>query len=443
MADILIDGIVKRYGDATIIDRLSLNVEHGEFFTLLGPSGCGKTTLLRMIAGFIIPDEGRLLLDGQDINRLAAHKRETGMVFQDYALFPDKTVFDNVAYGLRVRKQKATDITDKVTRMLDRVELARLASRYPAELSAGQRQHVALERALVIEPRVLLMDEPLSNLDAKLRIQMRSVIRELQQEANITAIFVTHDQEEALSMSDRIALLRSGRIDQLDTPEGLYATPQTAYAADFIGVQGTPPAARCRFALRPEHVRMHAASEPGEGRLPANVMYRRYLGYKATYALRLADGQTLNADIPASQDPRLDPQSPVCLSFGAECRLVVSQAWLMLLGYNGMARHMLEGIGIDLPSFYGWFGMIYTLILNDYTYVYIGMLAALKALDGTIEEAAVNLGASDMRRFFTVTLPVLAPAILINAMIVFTLAVDNFSIPIRSRKPRSISACRR
>src|SRR5690606_667825 len=235
MARITIENVTKRYGDVTIIDQLSLSIEHGEFFTLLGPSGCGKTTLLRMIAGFIIPDEGRLLLDDEDITHLPPHKRETGMVFQDYALFPDKTVFDNVAYGLRVRRFSSQKIKEKVSQMLERVGLGHLPLRYPGELSGGQRQRVALARALVIEPRVLLMDEPLSNLDAKLRIQMRDVIRQLQQESNITAIFVTHDQEEALSMSDRIALLRNGRIDQLDTPEGLYARTHTAYAADFIG----------------------------------------------------------------------------------------------------------------------------------------------------------------------------------------------------------------
>src|SRR5690606_31409863 len=308
MADIFIDGIVKRYGDATIIDHLSLNIAHGEFFTLLGPSGCGKTTLLRMIAGFIIPDEGRLMLDGVDITRLPAHKRETGMVFQDYALFPDKTVFDNVAYGLRVRKQSSSVIADKVGRMLERVELGHLAKRYPAELSGGQRQRVALARALVIEPRVLLMDEPLSNLDAKLRIQMRDVIRQLQQESNITAIFVTHDQEEALSMSDRIALLRNGRIDQLDTPDGLYGRPHTAYAADFIGaanllkidgvnsqdecsvvnvaggaftVANPAPSGPCQLAVRPEHIHLHTTPGDAAERVQATVLHRRYLGYKA------------------------------------------------------------------------------------------------------------------------------------------------------------------
>lgn len=349
MADILIDGIVKRYGDATIIDHLSLSIQHGEFFTLLGPSGCGKTTLLRMIAGFIIPDEGRLVLDGKDITRLPAHKRETGMVFQDYALFPDKSVFDNVAYGLRVRKQANAVIAEKVTRMLERVELAHLSKRYPAELSGGQRQRVALARALVIEPRVLLMDEPLSNLDAKLRIQMRDVIRQLQQESKITAIFVTHDQEEALSMSDRIALLRNGQIDQLDTPEGLYARPHTSYAADFIGaanllnvagvqaagnrttmeiagvnveVACVPPDPQCRLVARPEHITLHTGPHTDTDRLPATVVHRRYLGYKATYALRLSDGQILHADIPSAEDLQLAPNTQVFLGFSAECRLV-------------------------------------------------------------------------------------------------------------------------
>ena len=349
MAEIRIQGLVKQYGEATIIDQLSLTIEHGEFFTLLGPSGCGKTTLLRMIAGFVIPDDGKLLLDGQDITRLPAHKRETGMVFQDYALFPDKTVFDNVAYGLRVRKQTAAAISEKVTRILERVELGHLAKRYPAELSGGQRQRVALARALVIEPRVLLMDEPLSNLDAKLRIQMRNVIRELQQEARITAIFVTHDQEEALSMSDRIALLRSGRIDQLDTPEGLYARPKTAYAADFIGaanlisvrdvdvrgeqstlhvggasivVSSGPLTGDVKLAARPEHISLHADASPDAARASATVLHRRYLGYKATYTLELDDGQVIHADVASANDPRFQADARVYVGFSPECRLV-------------------------------------------------------------------------------------------------------------------------
>lgn len=361
MADIKIDQVTKRYGATTIIDQLSLTIRHGEFFTLLGPSGCGKTTLLRMIAGFIIPDEGRIFLDDHEVTHMPAHKRETGMVFQDYALFPDKTVFDNVAYGLRVRKFSSRQIRDKVSQILERVGLGHLPERYPGELSGGQRQRVALARALVIEPRVLLMDEPLSNLDAKLRIQMRDVIRALQQESKITAIFVTHDQEEALSMSDRIALLRQGRIDQLDTPEGLYARPDTSYAADFIGaanlIQITalarltdetqvgisggsiriahtaswPEAGTTEtvshvshlLAARPEHITIHA--EHGAGRVPAHVVYRRYLGYKAAYAVRLADGTTVNVDMPTSHDPVHLPEAPVFLSFSDQCRLVSTQ----------------------------------------------------------------------------------------------------------------------
>ena len=336
MAEIHIDHVVKRYGSNTIINELSLQIRHGEFFTLLGPSGCGKTTLLRMIAGFIIPDEGRLFLDKEDITYLPAHKRETGMVFQDYALFPDKTVFDNVAYGLRVRKVSSGEIKKKVSYILERVELGGMAERYPAELSGGQRQRVALARALVIEPRVLLMDEPLSNLDAKLRIQMRQVIRELQQESNITAIFVTHDQEEALSMSDRIALLRQGRIDQLDTPEAMYATPRTAYAADFIGaanlidtlgvhveadhttvsiagghimVNNPPPSGQVLLAARPENITLHTQAQAGS--ISAQVVARQYLGTKTAYSLKLSDGKQIIADVAAA----LDPQS-VCRQLG-------------------------------------------------------------------------------------------------------------------------------
>lgn len=352
MADISINAVTKRYGELTIIDALSLDIAHGEFFTLLGASGCGKTTLLRMIAGFIIPDEGRIHIDAEDVTHLAAHKRDTGMVFQDYALFPDKTVFDNTAYGLRVRRFSASVIKQKVGAILDRVELGHLHDRYPSELSGGQRQRVALARALVIEPRVLLMDEPLSNLDAKLRIQMRDVIRQLQQELDITTIFVTHDQEEALSMSDRIALLHRGKIDQLDTPEGLYARPATAYAADFVGaanlidvsditaaehgVSVSIPGgtlmlsqplsdADMRLAARPEHITMHDASNTAVAyHTKGVILYRRYLGVKAVYAVRLPDGQTLNVDMAAAQDPSYDEGTTVKLAFAPQCRLVAA-----------------------------------------------------------------------------------------------------------------------
>ncbi|MEB2351380.1 MAG: ABC transporter ATP-binding protein [Burkholderiaceae bacterium] len=349
MARITLQGISKRYGDTAVIDSLSLTIEHGEFFTLLGPSGCGKTTLLRTIAGFVVPDEGRLLLDDEDVTRLPAHKRGTGMVFQDYALFPDKTVFDNVAYGLRVRKLAGRELQARVARMLERMGLGALSQRHPAALSGGQRQRVALARALVIEPRVLLLDEPLSNLDAKLRIQMRDVIRQLQRELRITAVFVTHDQEEALSMSDRIALLRQGRIDQIDTPAGLYTRPATAYAADFIGaanlirVVARPGAAgqallelpgaviaapdavgrggEALLAVRPETIEIHATAAAADA-VPARVVLRRYVGYKVSYALALADGSPVHADIPAAADRHWDEGAQVFLHLGASGRLV-------------------------------------------------------------------------------------------------------------------------
>ena len=346
MADIKLDNVHKRFGQTTVIDHLSLSVKHGEFFTLLGPSGCGKTTLLRMIAGFVEPTEGRIFIGDQDVTYTPAHKRETGMVFQDYALFPDKTVFDNVAYGLRVRKVASKDIQARVMRILERVELAHLPTRYPGELSGGQRQRVALARALVIEPRILLMDEPLSNLDAKLRIQMRDVIRQLQQELQITTVFVTHDQEEALSMSDRIALLRNGRIDQLDSPEQLYSRPVSAYAADFIGaanlitVQQVEHRSRQTFvtiaggqviineiveasptlAIRPEHI-IITSRDQSDG-IRATVIYRRYLGFKVTYCLKLPDGNTINADIASPLDQRFRPEDEVRILVGDHARLV-------------------------------------------------------------------------------------------------------------------------
>ena len=209
---IQIDDLAVAYGGQRVIDGLQLAIEPGTFFTLLGPSGCGKTTLLRTIAGFLAAERGSLKFGGTDVTRLPPHQRDIGMVFQDYALFPDKTVFDNVAYGLRARKVAGPALRERVAAALDRVGLGHLGDRHPAALSGGQRQRVALARALVIQPRVLLMDEPLSNLDAKLRVQVRETIITLQREARITTVFVTHDREEALAMSDRIGVMNQGRL---------------------------------------------------------------------------------------------------------------------------------------------------------------------------------------------------------------------------------------
>ena len=233
---VIIKNAVKKYGDFTAVNGISLNIEQGEFFTLLGPSGCGKTTLLRMIAGFNTVDGGEICFDEQVINTLPAHKRDIGMVFQNYAIFPHLNVADNVAYGLKARKVPKEQIVPRVDEALKMVQIDQLKTRQPNELSGGQQQRVALARAFVIEPGVLLMDEPLSNLDAKLRVQMRTTIKKLQRRLGITTVYVTHDQEEALAISDRIAVMNQGNIMQIGKPEEIYRKPANPFVANFIGV---------------------------------------------------------------------------------------------------------------------------------------------------------------------------------------------------------------
>ncbi len=233
---VIIDHAVKTYGDFTAVNGISLTIKQGEFFTLLGPSGCGKTTLLRMIAGFNTVDGGEIRFDDQVINKLPAHKRDIGMVFQNYAIFPHLNVSDNVAYGLKARHVPRNEIQTRVEEALKMVQIDQLNKRKPNELSGGQQQRVALARAFVIEPGVLLMDEPLSNLDAKLRVQMRTTIKKLQRRLGITTIYVTHDQEEALAISDRIAVMNQGNIMQIGTPEEIYRKPANPFVANFIGV---------------------------------------------------------------------------------------------------------------------------------------------------------------------------------------------------------------
>jgi iron(III) transport system ATP-binding protein len=292
----------------------------------LGPSGCGKTTLLRCIAGFHVPESGRILFDNDDLTAVPAYERNIGMVFQDYALFPDKTVFDNVAYGLRARKRPRDEVRARTEEALAQVGLQALEERFPAQLSGGQRQRVALARAMVIKPRVLLMDEPLSNLDAKLRLAMRDVILELQRATRITTVFVTHDQEEALALSDQIAVMQDGRVAQLGTPQALYATPHRAYVADFIGSANLLPVtvlrpglvrlgdielkvdtaqqaigAAVQLILRPEALHLAPAPKPGVGEpvvnaLSARVVSRQYLGAKTSYRVALAGGLELRVE---------------------------------------------------------------------------------------------------------------------------------------------------
>jgi spermidine/putrescine ABC transporter ATP-binding subunit len=236
-----IENATRRFGSITAVDHLSLAIPENEFFALLGPSGCGKTTLLRMIAGFEQPDEGRIRLDGADITDVRPNRRPVNMMFQSYALFPHLSVAANVAYGLEMEGVKGTELKRRVTQALEMVQLGEQAGRKPQQLSGGQRQRVALARALIKRPRVLLLDEPLAALDKKLREQMQLELKRLQHETGITFLVVTHDQEEALVMADRIALLNHGRIAQLDTPKALYEHPASRFVADFIGVMNFLP----------------------------------------------------------------------------------------------------------------------------------------------------------------------------------------------------------
>ncbi len=230
-----IKNIMKKYDDTVVISDLSADIKNGELFTLLGPSGCGKTTLLRMIAGFNSVEHGTIAFDDKVINNIPVHKRNFGMVFQNYAIFPNMTVYRNIEYGLKNKKLDKAEIKKRVEEIMDVVQISAYRDRYPDKLSGGQQQRVALARAIVVRPQVLLMDEPLSNLDAKLRLEMRDAIREIQKQIGITTVYVTHDQEEALAISDRIAVMNRGDIQQIEIPENIYSRPYNTFVADFIG----------------------------------------------------------------------------------------------------------------------------------------------------------------------------------------------------------------
>ena len=317
MPEIILKNITKRFGKSVAVDNLNLVIKDGDFVSLLGPSGCGKTTLLRMIAGFNSVDGGEICFDEKVINNLEAHKRDIGMVFQNYAIFPHLTVAENVAYGLKAKKCPKEQIPGKVEEALDLVQIKNLKDRKPNELSGGQQQRVALARAFVIEPGVLLMDEPLSNLDAKLRVQMRTAIKKLQRRLGITTIYVTHDQEEALAISDRIAVMKEGNIMQVGTPEAIYKKPENTFVAGFIGVSNfvecevkgdNPEAAvldikgECKItcqlkkpfsgkgiiSARPEQLFF----DEKEG-LPGKIIMSTFLGDFIEYEIELDNGQTL------------------------------------------------------------------------------------------------------------------------------------------------------
>ena len=311
-------GLVKRYGTTRALDGVSLTVAPGEFFTLLGPSGCGKTTTLRSVAGFVTPDEGQVAINGAVVTGVPPHRRQVGMVFQHYALFPHRTVAQNVGFGLRMQRVEKAEIGRRVQEALALVQLPGHGGRYPSQLSGGEQQRVALARALVTRPAVLLLDEPLGALDKKLRDHMKIELKRLQREVGITTIYVTHDQEEALTMSDRIAVMHHGRVEQVAAPRGLYETPATAFVAGFIGninllagraaganavacggatlaATGAAPAgAAVAIALRPERVRLDPAGTM-DTLLTMTVAHVVYQGETVRYILKSDAGLELQA----------------------------------------------------------------------------------------------------------------------------------------------------
>lgn len=326
MAYLTIEGAVKRYGETHALNGVSFSVAKGEFFTLLGPSGCGKTTLLRSIAGFADLTEGAINLDGVALIGVPPHKRDIGMVFQDYAIFPHLTVADNIAFGLKARKLPAAVIKKRVAEALEMVRLGAMADRLPAALSGGQQQRIGIARAMVIKPRLLLMDEPLSNLDAKLRIDLRDEIRAIQKSIGIAAIYVTHDQEEALAISDRICVMDSGSVEQIGAPQEIYGRPQTRFAASFVGTMnfldpstpGVPHARQpVQWAVRPEHVRFAEAGAQAreEIRIAGEVEHYTYLGREAHLVVRAADHKIVAQIAAPSPDLQVEAGRQVTLAF--------------------------------------------------------------------------------------------------------------------------------
>jgi putative spermidine/putrescine transport system ATP-binding protein len=294
--DVRVSGLTKRYGEVVAVDAIDLEIAPGEFFTMLGPSGSGKTTTLRMIAGFEIPDEGTIELAGEDVSRLPPYDRPVNTVFQDYALFPHMTVQQNVEYGLMVKRVPKGERRKRAEEALEMVRLAGYGERKPSQLSGGQRQRVALARAIVNRPRVLLLDEPLGALDLKLRQQMQVELKSIQREVGITFVYVTHDQEEALTMSDRIAVFNQGRVEQVGPPAAVYEHPQSEFIAGFVGVSNVIARDGRRYTVRPEKIRLvenGSEPEPGWHVEPGVVQDVQYVGAFTRYHVALDRGGEL------------------------------------------------------------------------------------------------------------------------------------------------------
>ncbi|HEX4255664.1 MAG TPA: ABC transporter ATP-binding protein [Streptosporangiaceae bacterium] len=340
-ARVSLQSLSRHFGSTRALDGLTLEIEPGELVALLGPSGCGKTTALRILAGFETADSGAVTVDGRDVSHVAAAKRDMGMVFQSYSLFPNMSALDNVAFGLRMRKKGTAERRARAEELLDMVGLADQLQQYPHQLSGGQQQRVALARALAIEPSVLLLDEPLSALDAKVRLQLREQIRALQQRLHTTTLFVTHDQEEALSMADRVGVMRDGRLEQLATPSELYARPATAFVAEFVGtmnrvpgemagdgrvrvldsvlpIKGDCPDGPLDVLLRPEELRITAA--PGGNGI---VTIATFLGSITRVHALLSGDVSVQVDVPSAESAALAPGTSVQVSV-AEAEVLVT-----------------------------------------------------------------------------------------------------------------------
>ncbi|MFI5011603.1 MAG: ABC transporter ATP-binding protein [Hyphomicrobiales bacterium] len=354
MSRLTFDRLVKRYGDSEVVKRVSLTIEEGEFVSLLGPSGCGKTTILRMVAGLIPPSEGRILIGDDDVTLKPPNKRGVGLVFQSYALFPHLTVFENVAFGLKRQGIAGRDLEHRTKEMLALVRLDAFGERFPRQLSGGQQQRVAVARAIAPRPRVLLFDEPLSNLDARLRDEMQIELKRLQRGLGVTTVFVTHDQSEALSMSDRVCVLAEGVVQQFATPEELYHHPRTAFVAGFLGrpnrlsgviaervaaggairvgsrlllqsaLLAHPVGQVVEVIIRQEAIRIGKPSSGWPGALRGTVMMRSFNGPRVQYVVRVAEEVELVAETPSSA-------GAAALSIGADVELAIDPSAVFAL----------------------------------------------------------------------------------------------------------------